>query len=155
MLKQTMQLVLFSMIFALAACGSDSNDDQEVSIDGTWQVTSLTCDGTEAQIPGMVLNVQDDVGSFVLTFGPGCVADIAENYSYSGTTLSISPTGIACDPNTDCNAVFGADCLPVPGPTDFTYERTGNTLTFTKTSGGPPADNCPAGTEEFYTMQLQ
>ena len=137
------------------ACGGDG--DEQVSIDGTWEVTELTCDGvTNAQIPALTLNVDDTVGSFVLGFGPECVATIEETYDYpDATTISITPTAINCEPNTGCAAVFGADCLPLPPATDFTYERNDNTLTFSKVSVGPPADNCAAGEQEVYTMTLQ
>ena len=143
-----------ALALALVACG---DDDGGGPMDGTWQVTSLTCDGMDAtQIPQMTLNVDNGSGTFVLGFGPDCVATIDESYSYpDGETVSITPNGITCDPNSACTNAFGAERLPTPPPTDFAYTVNGNTLTFTKTSGGPPADTCPAGAQEVYTMAKQ
>ena len=140
------------VVLLLTGCG---DDDGGGPMDGTWQVTSLSCDGMDAtQIPQMTLNVDNTSGTFVLGFGPDCVATIDETYSYpDGETVSITPTGITCDPNGGCAAVFGADCLPTPPATDFAYVVSGNTLTFTKTSGGPPADNCPAGAQNCRGMK--
>ena len=103
----------------------------------------------------MTLNVDNTSGSFVLGFGPDCVATIEETYSYAGDTISITPTAVSCNPSSGCAALFGADCMPLPPPTEFTYALDGDTLTFSKTSGGPPADSCPAGAAEVYTMARQ
>lgn len=143
-------LCLFSV-----ACGGD--DDEQVDIDGTWVVNSLTCDGTaNPMIPGLTVTIADTTGEFVLDFAPDCRATVAENYDYPDeSTISITPTSIACAPNEGCAALFGIDCIPLPPSTDFVYERSGSTLTFSKVSGGPPADNCAEGEDEVYTMTLQ
>ena len=88
------------------------------------------------------------------SYRPGYWAGAPETYAYDGSTISISPQGVSCDPSEGCGEVFGgADCLPgPPPPTDFQFTIEGDTLTFTKTSGGPPADNCPEGAQEVYTM---
>lgn len=157
MKKMTGSLTTLAWVLALAAplvaCG---DDDDGGPIDGTWQVTTLSCDGMDAtQIPQITLNVNNGSGTFSLGFGPDCLATIDETYSYSGETVAITPTAIGCDPSGGCTAAIGGACLPLPPPTDFAYAVDGDTLTFTKTSGGPPADNCPAGTQEVYTMVRQ
>ena len=149
----TAMALALALTMVLVACG---DDDGGGPVDGSWQVSTLSCDGVDAtQIPQITLNVDNGSGSFVLGFGPDCVATIDETYTYSGDTISITPTAVSCDPNSACAAVIGGDCLPLPPGTDFTYAVSGDTLTFTKTSGGPPADNCPAGTQEAYTMHRQ
>lgn len=162
-LAATITAACFSLSAAGCASSSKKPDDASPAaktgpLDGTWGETTLTCDGEpNPKIPQMTLNVADESGSFALAFGPSCVASIAETYAYGAGTLSITPTGVSCSPNDGCAEVFGGtDCLPgPPPPTEFTYALEGDSLTFTKVSGGPPADNCPEGAEEVYTMKRQ
>ena len=127
-------------------------------IDGSWGNTTLTCDGeANPQIPQMTINAQNDTGTFVMGFGPTCVVTMDESYTYGEGTVTTTPTAMNCEPNDGCGAVFGgAECMPgLPPAHEWTYAVEGDVLTFTKTSEGPPMDNCPAGTQEVYTMHRQ
>jgi len=147
----TAMVMVLALALPLAACG----DDDGGPIDGTWSVTSLSCDSVDStMVPPSTFYVNNTSGSFVLNFGADCVATIDETYAYSGDTMTITPTAVNCDPGTGCAAAIGGACIPLPPPTTFSYAVNGNTLTFSKTSEGPQ-DTCPAGTAVLYTMQKQ
>lgn len=144
--KLLLSLALLLTVGLAAGCGDDDPAVTGGPIDGTWLVTSLTCDGAAQPIGTFTLKVDNTAGTFVQQFAPNCIANLAEDYSYpDDKTFSISAKTIDCNPNTGCSAIFGgADCPPLPPKTDFTYTRSGKTLTFSRTASSPPIPARPA-----------
>ena len=159
-MKKIVALALLTTVPVLAAagCGKDSGDDDDDDgagpIDGSWQVTELTCDGFAQAIPLFTVNIDGDVGTFVLSMPGTCTATFTEEYGYpDASTIEITPTAASCSPDAaSCAPVFGGatDC-PTPPPTDFAHGTTGGGITFTRVSAGPQ-DNCPAGQTVRYVM---
>ena len=148
-----------AMAGSISGCSGDDDDDAGGPIDGSWEVTTLLCDTASQPIPGIFVDIDDDEGEFVLvlpgTAGTVCTSTITEEYAYpTSTTIEITPTANSCNPSgAACAPLFGgSDACPVPPPVTFTHDLTGTTLTFTKTSVGPPLDGCPAGQTVTYIM---
>jgi hypothetical protein len=153
----TLSLLAVSLL-TLAACGdSDSSSDEAAgpNLDGSWLVQSITCDGGEIPIGEFTLVVDGDSGQFIQAFGPECVINLEEDYSYpTDSSFAITPTAISCEPSTGCAAIFGgADCLPLSPPVTFDFERDGDSLTFTKTAA--PGDACPEGAAQVVLLEKQ
>ncbi len=153
----TSTLLALSLLFTLSACGDDDKDDtggETVTnpLDGTWNITTITCDGQEAPIGQFTLFIDGDGGQFVQGFGPECVLTLEEEYKYpTDASIEIIPTSVSCDPNSGCAAVFGgADCLPLSPAVTFDYTRDGDSLVFSKTAA--PGDACPEGTALVVNM---
>lgn len=161
MKKQTLAALSLSFALVLGAalvsgCGDDDPAVTGGPIDGTWLVTSLTCDGAAQPIGTFTLKVDNTAGTFVQQFAPNCIANLDEDYAYpDAQTFSINAKTIDCTPNTGCSAIFGgADCPPLPPKTDFTYARNGKTLTFSRTAS-LPSDPCPTGQKVEFVMEQQ
>jgi len=146
-MKQTALGIAFLLFLVAAGCGGD-----EGPIDGTWSLAQTQCDGQDAAFPPYVLDIQNESGTFALTFASDCVATFDEIYSYADGQIEIAPQSIACEPNAGCEAAIGASCPTLPPPVSYAYSQSGDSLVFTKTSDGPPADPCPAGAEVKFTM---
>jgi len=131
--------------FAITACGGGGSAASGGPIDGTWKLSSLTCNGTPQQLAGFVFSISNATGSLVETFSATCVATVNETYTYpSASAFSMAPQSIACNPSSGCGSLFGGqNCPPIPPKLDYTYTLSGSTLTFTRISAGN--EPCPAG----------
>jgi hypothetical protein len=166
-----MRRTLLTLAMTLSACGDDggltdagggpdgTTTDGPVGgpIDGSWLVESFTCDGTPQMIPRLTVHIARSSGSFVIEIPTVCTSTITESYSYpTATSIAIAPTANDCDPDgAACAPAFGGvDVCPTPPPTTFDFVRAGSSLTFSRTSAGPPVDSCPAGQRVEYEMTL-
>jgi hypothetical protein len=126
------------------------------TLDGRWQITSYTCAGQAQQIGDFQLEVRAGAGTFVQVFDPGaCVATYDETYVYSAAdAFEITAQSIVCDPSTSCASILGADCLPTPPPTEFTWSLSvDEQLTFTRSAEGPGDLPCQPGDAVEFVMQ--
>lgn len=142
-------------LLGVIACEDDPDAAAANEIDGSWRVDRFTCDGQARQIPVLTVNIAGDGGTFVIEIPQACTATITEAYAFPRAgTITISPKGSDCRPDAAaCAPAFGgATTCPTPPPTEFTYARNGNALTFERTSAGPPVDTCPAGQAVEYQM---
>lgn len=144
------------ILLTVSACSSDEeggpNDEEGGPIDARWTLTETSCNGATAQFPPYVLDIMGDVGTFELSFSAECVALFDESYRYTDSTIEIIPESITCDPNSGCMEAVGASCPMLPSPIVYEFSQTGDTLEFTKISGGPPGDPCPQGEEVKFVM---
>jgi hypothetical protein len=128
--------------------------DGESTLDGTWRITSLTCAGASQQLGDFHFQVRANAGTFIQVFDPtGCVANYTESYAYSGGTgFTITADSITCNPNSTCQTIIGASCLPTPPPTDFTWTLSADSLVFNRTATGPGDLPCKVGDAMVFTM---
>jgi len=146
MMKSFAAAVLALSLVGLGACAEDATTPaaETFPLDGDWKVTSLTCDGTDQVIGDFTLKVNGTTGQFIQGFGPECVLTLEETYAYpTSTTFSITPTAIACNPNTACPPPL--DACQLPPATSFEFVVNGSTATFTKTAEGPGDAPCTPG----------
>ena len=129
-------------------------DDPVASLDGAWQVTSFTCDGTPLPIGDFSLTVRGASGVFVQAFDAGCVANLEEEYTYAQDGgFEIAPLSLTCDPSDTCDAILGASCVPEPQPTRFDWALEGDGLTFRRTAEGPGDYPCEVGDQVEFGLE--
>lgn len=123
------------------------------TLDGAWQVTSFSCDGTAVPIGDFRLEVRADSGEFVQAFDPGCVATLEEDYAYADSgAFEIAPQSITCDPSDTCPAILGADCAPLAPATQFDWDLEADGLTFLRTADGPGDFPCQVGDQVEFAL---
>jgi len=128
--------------------------DPVASLDGAWQVTSFTCDGTAMPIGDFSLTVRAADGIFVQAFDPGCVATLEEDYTYADDGgFEIAPTSLTCDPSDTCGDILGASCLPEPPATRFDWALDGDGLVFRRTAEGPGDFPCEVGDQVEFALE--
>jgi hypothetical protein len=128
----------------------------EASLDGTWKVTSFSCNGQAVPVGDFQLEVRGGDGNFVQKFDPKCVVTLNEAYKYAGADgFQIAPTTIACTPSDSCGAILGTSCPPLAPATAFTWALAPTSLTFTRTADGPGDQPCKVGDEVKFEMARQ
>ena len=119
-------------------------------IDGTWNVTNITCNGVagnasiQAEYSGTAseqFTINNTVGSYSTTAN-GCTLTVPAGYSYSGTTLTMIIRGvISCSP---ANCISACGKVSTIGPDTYTFGESGSTLTWT--SQGAADNTCTTAT---------
>jgi hypothetical protein len=160
-MRSSKMLVSFALILALAGASCGGEDEATFaagSIDGTWQINSVTCNGSSTSFLGgatsMNLIISGATGSFVTAWPSSCVATEGNTYAYSGTaTFALTTVNRVCS-----GTCSGAECTDNGSITDpatvETVSRTGNTMTFTHTSDGT-TDPCTSGQTAVFTFIKQ
>jgi hypothetical protein len=109
-------------------------------LDGTWLVTSMTCNGVPATASPLFTAPNEFTETFsgsslVLSFitrtdaGPSCTQSCPYTVTISGSMASSDPTGPCTCVPAACAGACGT--TPAPGPYPGTFQVTGNTFIFT------------------------
>jgi hypothetical protein len=150
-------------VLPLSGCLGGSDDSGTLSatgpLDGTYQMSSLTCNGTPTSFlptgaTAAFLVFNGSTGSFITTgFASGCVATEGNVYTYpSSTTLTLQKVNRVCSGGS-CS---GSECTPTSSSDPVqthSYLLGGTTLQLTRTSAGD--DGCSNGQAAVATLIKQ
>jgi hypothetical protein len=135
-------------------CGGEEEAPAAGPIDGTWLITSLTCNAVAQSLGTVTSQIVITNTSGTTTdadSASGCTITTAEGLAYPASgTLNIT------NGNQTCSSACSSGC---GGPSNdgtktFVYVVTGTTMTFTRTADGTGQD-CPNGEEIIFTFAKQ
>jgi hypothetical protein len=135
-------------------CGGEEEAPAAGPIDGTWLVTSLTCNGVSQNLGTVTTQIVIANTSGTTTdadSASGCTITTAEGLAYPASGTLLLTNG-----NQTCSSACSSGC---GGPSNdgtktFVYVVTGTTMTFTRTADGTGQD-CPNGEEIIFTFAKQ
>lgn len=142
---------LASLVGILALSMACSPANTSSSLDGTWKVTGLLCNGTTATgsialgSQSILISIAGDTATTYTEATSGCFLTYPSAMSFpsEGKMTTNTPSGTyGCSPN-GCNAACGS-AFTGSGPYTVDYTVKGNTLTITEISGTQCASATPA-----------